>query len=104
MALNRYVLTAKVTVPAGAYTADVATPGTSANFGTGSYAQGASEYGSAGGATWYPGQVIWADPSGALYTAIGSGSLRAFADGTDTNGHWGVSNLCFRSQPSRPRP
>lgn len=106
MALNRYVLTANVTLPSGTFTSDViesgtpsGTPGVGApgNFGTGSYAQSASHYGSgagsvAGSTTWYAGQVIWADPSGALFTAIGSGNLRAFTDGTDSNGHWGTSN------------
>lgn len=92
MALNRYVLTAKVTVPAGTFAADVATPGTSTDFGTGSYAQGAGEYGSGGSLTWFPGQVIWADPSGALYAAIGSSNLTAYRDGTDLVSHFGISN------------
>lgn len=106
MALNRYVLTANVTLPSGTFAPDViegGTPsattgaGSPANFGTGSYAQSASHYGSgagsvAGSSAWYAGQVIWADPSGALYTAIGAGNLRAFIDGTDASGHFGTSN------------
>lgn len=89
MALNRYVLTAKVTLPAGAYTADATT---GLRFGTGSYAQGAGTYGSSGGTTWEKGMIIWADPAGALYTAIGAGNLRAFVDGQDTAGHYGLAN------------
>jgi CubicO group peptidase (beta-lactamase class C family) len=102
MALNRYVLTAKVTLPSGAFTlggSDVIIDqaGAGGGFGTGSYAQAAGEYGSGAGATagsttWYPGQVIWADPAGALYAAIGSANLRAFVDGQDNVGHWGLSN------------
>lgn len=101
MALNRYVLTATVTVPAGAFTADVITGGTPstttgagapADFGTGSWAQSAGHYESGAGATWYAGQVIWADPAGKLFTAIGAGNLRAFTDGTDAAGHAALSN------------
>lgn len=105
MALSRFVLTATVTVPAGAYTADViqGTPGTvtgtgaPANFGTGSYAQSAGHWGAGGGVTFYRGQVIWADSSGAggagaLYTAIGAGNLRAWVDGQDTVGHAALAN------------
>ncbi len=86
MALNRYVLTSTVTVPAGAFTAS------SNGFGTGSYAQGAGEYDSSGGATWIKGQVIYADPAGALYTAIGASNLRTYVQGTDDRGPSGVSN------------
>lgn len=101
MALSRYVLTATVSVPAGAFTADVTTSGTPstttgvgapANFGTGSWAQSASHYESGAGATWYEGQLIWADSAGKLYAAIGSGNLRAFTDGTDAVGHAALSN------------
>ena len=86
MALSRFVLTATVTVPAGAFTAS------SNGFGTGSYAQGAGEYGSNGGTTWIKGTVIEADPAGALYAAIGAGNLTAFRDGTDAVGHAALSN------------
>jgi hypothetical protein len=86
MALQRYTLTATVTVPAGAFTAS------SNGFGTGSYAQGAGEYGSAPGTTWIKGTVIYADPAGALFTAIGAGNLAAYRDGTDAVGHAAVSN------------
>lgn len=86
MAINRYVLTATVTVPAGAFTLG------GNGFGTGSYAQGAGEYGSAASTTWVKGTVIEADPAGALFTAIGSGNLAAYRDGTDAVGHAAVSN------------
>lgn len=120
MALARWVVTATVTLPPGAFTADdiqgtagtVTGTGAPANFGTGSYAQGASEYGAghgtagggygtptslAEGLTFIKGQVIWADSSGsggagALYTAIGAGNLRAYVDGQDTVGHAALSN------------
>lgn len=94
MALGRFVLTATVTVPAGTFTDDAAT---GLRFGTGSNAQGAATWGSNGGATFLQGTVIYADSggtggAGALYTAIGSGNLRAFVDGQDDVGHAALSN------------
>lgn len=94
MAVQRYVLTTDLTLPAGSFTLDASS---GERVGTGSYAQGAGNWGSgagsAGGSTnWYAGQVIWADPAGELYTAIGAGNLRAFRDGTDDVGHAAISN------------
>jgi hypothetical protein len=42
--------------------------------------------------TWFTGQPLVLDPDGDLYAAIGSGNLRAWIDGTDSVGHWGISN------------
>jgi hypothetical protein len=97
MALNRYVLTATVTLPPGTFTADAAT---GFRFGTGSSAQGAGVYGSGGpgvssgaaGTVFPVGTVIVADPAGALFTAIGSGNLRAYVQGQDDVGHAALSN------------
>jgi hypothetical protein len=88
MALNRYVLTATVILPPGAFTADAAT---GLRFGTGSNAQGAGVWG-AEGATFVKGTTIVADPAGALFTAIGSGNLRAYVQGQDDVGHAALSN------------
>lgn len=100
VAVNKYVLTSKVVLPAGSYTPSVSTGtapttegvGSPANFGTGSYAQGAGEYGSGDGVTFEKGTTILADPAGALYTAIGASNLRAFVDGQDDVGHAALSN------------
>ena len=90
MALNRYVLTADVTVAAG-------TPATvtAGDPGTG----GAAGFGSApttGGPPWpttlRKGQVIMLDPAGPLYAQVGAGNLRAFIDGQDTRGGAALSN------------
>lgn len=42
--------------------------------------------------TWFAGQPLWLDSAGQLYTAIGSGNLRAWIDGTDVVSHYGISN------------
>jgi hypothetical protein len=90
MALNRYVLTADVTVPAG--TAAAMTAGEP---GTGQ----AASHGSAattGGPLWpvsYPrNTVLLLDPAGPLFAQIGAPNLRAFTDGTDTIGHQGLAD------------
>jgi hypothetical protein len=90
MAINRYVLTAQVTVAAGAPAVVVAgEPGTG----------GPSGFGSApttGGPIWpttyMKNQVIMLDPAGPLYTLIGAGNLRAFVQGQDDVGHACLSN------------
>jgi hypothetical protein len=94
MAINRYRLTQKVTLPSGSFTPDVTTA--AVNYGTGSYAQGASEYGSgdgsvAGSTTWLKGMELMLDPTGALYTAIGGGNLVQIT-AVDDVGHSGLSN------------
>lgn len=105
MAINRYRLTSKVTLPAGSFTHDdlvggtagtVTGTGSPANFGTGSYAQGAGEWGSGAGSaggstTWLAGMELLLDPAGALYTAIGAGNLVQISSADDV-GHSGLSN------------
>lgn len=89
MALNRYVLTSTVTLPAGAFTADATT---GLRSGTGSYAQGAGNWGSGGGNVFPEGTTIVADPAGALFTAIGASNLRAYVQGQDDVGHAALAN------------
>ena len=105
MAINRYRLLTKITLPAGAFTADVITGasagattgiGAPGNFGTGSNAQGASVYGSGAGAaggstTWLQGMELLLDPAGKLYTANGAGNLTQITSADDV-GHSGLSN------------
>lgn len=101
MALGRFVIGATVTLPAGTPAADANGFGlvTWAGAGTGATLQWA------GGlpATFFAGQVIVADssapganPTGAqqLYTALtaASANLRPFVDGSDSVGHYGLSN------------
>jgi hypothetical protein len=90
MALNKYVLTATVTVAAGtAATVVAGEPGTG----------GPSGFGSApttGGplmpSTFIKGTPIVLDPASALYTAIGAGNLRAYVQGQDDVGHAALGN------------
>lgn len=97
MAINQYVLTANVTVPAGTPDTPVAgepmTGGLSSESGTvdetpGTWAQPWAT-------TFVKGQKIMLDPSGQLFTAIGSGNLRQISpvpgDGA-TGGYYGTSN------------
>jgi hypothetical protein len=98
MGYGRFVLTAKVTVPAGTASA-VAQPG-----GTVTYANGsgsASKWAPPFPVTFRPGDVIFADdtapgatPTGPqqLYQAIGAGNLRPYVQGTDDVGHAALSN------------
>ena len=86
MALNRYVLTANVSVPGGAPAATVAgEPGTGGAAGYGSSATPLSP------ATFVKGQAIVLDPAGPWFAAIGAGNLRAFTD-TDLVGRDALSN------------
>lgn len=94
MALARFVVTANVTLAAGAFTLDATT---AERRGTGSYAvPTAGNYGP--GAYLPKGSIVMADSSVGttgpqlLYVAIGAGNLRAFADGQDTVGREGISN------------
>jgi hypothetical protein len=82
MALNRYVLTADVTVPAGTPTAVSGGPGTVSWSGPGPYP-----------AAYQRNTVIVADPAGSLYAAIGAGNLRAYVQGQDDRGGVAISNL-----------
>jgi hypothetical protein len=91
MALSRYVLTATVTVAAGA----PATP-TAGERGTG----GQAGYGSAATSAGYgvfpqlfiEGTPITLDPAGALYAAIGAGNLRAYVPSQDDVSHAALGN------------
>jgi hypothetical protein len=89
MALNRYVITSAVTVPAGTAASPAAgEPGSGAPAGYGSTA-------TAGGPlypqTFAAGTTLVLDPAGPLYAAIGSANLRPYAD-TDAVGHAALSN------------
>jgi hypothetical protein len=81
MALNRYVLTADVTVPAGTATPVAGGLGIVSWGGPGPYP-----------AVYPKGTPLLLDPAGPAYAAIGAGNLRAFADGTDTAGHQALAN------------
>jgi hypothetical protein len=88
MAVNRYVLTATVTIPPGAAATPVAgMPGTGAPAGPGSAA-------TTGGNLWpaiaLKGQVILLDPAGPVYAALAT-NLRPFVDG-DIVGRAALSN------------
>jgi hypothetical protein len=92
MALGRYVLTATVTVPAGTpATVTAGEPGTggAAGHGNASISAGAALWPT----TFIAGTPIVLDPTGALYTAIGAGNLRAYVQGSDDVGHAALSNL-----------
>lgn len=91
MALNRYVLTATVTVPAGTPATPVpGSPGTGGADGFGNAST------SAGFGLWpqtfIQGTAIVLDPAGPLFTAIGAGNLRLFTQGTDDAGHAALAN------------
>ena len=92
MALNKYVLTATVTVPAGTIT----TPVVAGEPGTGGAAGHGNSSTSAGYGLWphtfIEGTAIVLDPAGPLFTAIGAGNLRAYTQGTDDVGHAALSN------------
>jgi hypothetical protein len=91
MALNRYVLTATITVAAGtAATVVAGEPGTggAAGFGNASISAGAEDW----PVTYIKGTTIILDPAGGLFTAIGSGNLRAYVQGQDDVGHAGLAN------------
>jgi hypothetical protein len=103
VALNRFVLTASVTLtPEVAATVVAGEPGTGGPSGFGGAPTAATP--TSGKFGWLPvsfqrGQVIFADSvagtdTGAklLCQAIGAGNLRAFTQGTDDAGHAGISN------------
>jgi hypothetical protein len=103
MALNRYVLTADVTIPWSATWAEVisggvsaeGTAGVSASPAVAQVASSAPTGGQAGvipQATFLQGTPIMVDPAGSLYTAIGAGNLRAYVDGQDIVGHAALAN------------
>ena len=88
MALARFVITANVTVAAGAATA-----------GTyGSASTAATAWSELWPVTFIRNQVIYADssagsaPAQLLYQAIGAGNLRAYVPGQDDVGHAALAN------------
>lgn len=88
MALNRYVLTATVTVTPGAPAVLVAgEPATGGAFGT-----GATTGGPLMPSTLIKGTPIILDPASAMYAAIGAGNLRAYVPGQDDVGHAALGN------------
>ena len=92
MALNKYVLTATVTIPAGTIT----TPIVAGEPGTGG-AAGFGNTSTSAGAGYFPqtitaGTAIVLDPTGPVFTAIGAGNLRAYVPGQDDVGHAATSN------------
>ena len=89
MALNRYVLTANITVPAGTpATVAAGEPATGAPAGPGNAA-------TTGGPLWpftfVKGTTIMLDSASVLYAAL-SGSLRPFVQGQDDRGGAALSN------------
>jgi hypothetical protein len=90
MALNRYVLTATVTVPAG--TAATPTAGEPATGGPAGFGSASTASGPLYPATYIKGTPIVLDPAGALYTAIGAGNLRAYVQGQDDRGGAALAN------------
>jgi hypothetical protein len=91
MALNRYVLTATVMVPAGTITTPIAgEPGSggAAGFGSTSVSAGYGYFGQ----TFIAGTAIVLDPAGALYAAMGAGNLRAYVQGQDDRGGAALAN------------
>jgi hypothetical protein len=90
MALSRFVLTATVTVAAGA-----ATTGTQ---GWGNATTAGTAWSELWPVTFVKGQVIEADltagttPPQLLYQAIGAGNLRAYVQGQDDVGHAALAN------------
>lgn len=93
MALNKYVLTANVTIAAGTLATAVA--GEPATGGVSGFGNAETAIGQAGAlwpTSYISGTAIVLDPAGPLFTAIGAGNLRLFTDGTDTVGHAALAN------------
>ena len=90
MALNRYVLTATTTVPAGTPATPAA--GEPATGGAAGYGNASTTSGPLWPTTYLAGTAIVLDPAGQLYAAIGAGNLRAYVQGQDDVGHQGLSN------------
>ena len=92
MALNRYVITSAVTVPAGTPAAPTAgEPGTGGAAGYGN--TGISAGSAAFPQTFVPGTPIVLDSASPLYVYLnGQGVLRAWVQGADDVGHAALSN------------
>ena len=95
MAIQRYVLTATVTVPAGTAATPVA--GEPSTGGVAGYGSVSTTGGPLWPVTYVKGTVIELDPAGQLYAAIGSGNLRAYVQGQDDVGHAALANLSVRT-------
>lgn len=96
MALNRYVLVADVTLAADTASAVTAgEPGTGGAAGFGNSASvsppTATKYGLNASVKLLKGTPIVLDPAGSVFSAIGAGNLRAWAD-TEAVAHSGISN------------
>jgi hypothetical protein len=92
MALNRYVLTADVSIAASSAAAVVAgepSSGGEAGYGSDEVVTGGEGYFTV---VLLKNTVIMLDPAGAVFTDIGSGNLRAYVQGQDDVGHAGLSN------------
>jgi hypothetical protein len=90
MALGLYQVKAQVTLTPGTFTLDAAS---GLRFGTGSYADAASTYGSSGVMIVPVGTLIEVDPAGHLGVALGgAGNLLAVTRGQETGGVYGTAN------------
>jgi hypothetical protein len=97
MALNRYILTANVTVGAdAAATMAAGEPGTGGAAGFGNAASvsppTATKYGLNPAVTFLKGTPVLLDPAGSVFSAIGAGNLRNWVQGQDDVGHAGLAN------------
>ncbi len=90
MALQRYVVAATTTVPAGTAATPVA--GEPETGGPAGYGSAATTGGPLWPITYRAGTILVLDPAGSLYTAIGAGNLRAYVQGADDVGHAALSN------------
>ncbi len=92
MALNRYVLTATTTVPAGTpatVTAGEPATGGGAGFGCVGISAGYAAFPQ----PFQPGTPIVLDSASPLYTYLnGQGAVRAYVQGTDDVSHAAISN------------
>jgi hypothetical protein len=90
MAVQRWVLTATVTIPPG--TPATPTAGEPETGGAAGHGSATTTGGQLFSVTFLSGTAIILDPAGPLYAAIGAGNLRPFTDGTDTVSHAATSN------------
>ena len=91
VALSRYVITAPVTVPAGAPAPlRLASPAREALRASATRASRPGTRLSRRPSS--PGTAILLDPAGALYAAIGAGNLRPYVQGQDDRGGAALSN------------
>jgi hypothetical protein len=92
MAMNRYITTAAVSLPAGAFTAEIYATGGGTVFGTGGWANSAGHYGS-GGTVVIPARTpLLLDPAGQVFAAIGAGNLTLVTPAQESGGIDGTAN------------